>query len=41
MLGLCDRWHKLPSEVLAEPAEMLRLLTIAQYERRDDDDGCS
>jgi hypothetical protein len=36
VLGLCDRWHKLPSEVLAEPAEMLRLLTIARLGRREE-----
>lgn len=30
MIGLCDRWHKLPSEVLAEPAEMLRLFKIVE-----------
>jgi hypothetical protein len=29
VLGLCDRWHKLPSEVLAEPADpLVRLLAI-------------
>jgi hypothetical protein len=28
VLSLCDRWHKLPSEVLAEPAETLRMLEI-------------
>jgi hypothetical protein len=28
VIGLCDRWHKLPSEVLAEPAHHLRLLDI-------------
>jgi hypothetical protein len=30
VIGLCDRWHKLPSEVLAEPAEMWRLLRIVE-----------
>jgi hypothetical protein len=29
-VALCDRWHKLPSEVLAEPAEMLRYLKIIE-----------
>jgi hypothetical protein len=33
---LCDRWHKLPSEVLAEPVEMLRLLHIAHLGRREE-----
>lgn len=28
VLGLCDRFHKLPSEVLAESTNMLRLLAI-------------
>lgn len=30
VLSLCDRWHKLPSEVLAEDARVLRLLRIAE-----------
>lgn len=33
MLGLCDRWHKLPSEVLAEDASVLRLLEITALGR--------
>jgi hypothetical protein len=28
VIGLCDRFHKLPSEVLAEDASLLRLLEI-------------
>lgn len=28
MLGLCDRFHKLPSEVYAEDAYLLGLLRI-------------
>jgi hypothetical protein len=28
VIQLCDRWHKLPSEVLAEGPDMLRYLTI-------------
>jgi hypothetical protein len=28
ILGLCDRWHKTPSEIEAEPAETFRLLEI-------------
>jgi len=39
ILALCDRWHKLPSEVLAEPAEMLRLLKIAELGRSVDPDA--
>lgn len=33
VLGLCDRWHKLPSEVLAEDARLLRLLDIERLGR--------
>lgn len=37
MLALCDRWHKLPSEIYAEPAEdLVRLLVLSSYSRRDD-----
>jgi hypothetical protein len=28
VLALCDRWHKTPSQILAEPAEMVRLLRL-------------
>lgn len=28
ILYLCERFHKLPSEILAEPAELLRLINI-------------
>lgn len=28
MLGLCDRFRKLPSEILAEDASLVRLLQI-------------
>jgi hypothetical protein len=35
VIGLCDRWHKLPSEVMAEPAGMLRLLKIVELGRRE------
>ena len=28
ILGLCDRFHCLPSQVLAEDAELLRLIHI-------------
>lgn len=30
VLALCDRWHKLPSEVLAEDATLLRMLALEQ-----------
>jgi hypothetical protein len=28
VLALCDRWHQLPSQVLAEDAGVLRLLAV-------------
>jgi hypothetical protein len=28
ILGLCDRFHKLPSEILAEEAMLMQLLEI-------------
>lgn len=28
IMALCDRFHKLPSEILAEPVYMLRLITL-------------
>jgi hypothetical protein len=28
ILGLCRQFHKLPSEILAEPVELLQLLNI-------------
>ena len=31
ILGLCDRFHCLPSQLLAEDVELLKLLTIADY----------
>lgn len=34
MIGLCDRWHKLPSEVLAEDASLLRLLDVYELGHR-------
>jgi len=30
IIGLCERFHKLPSEVLAEDANLLRMLLIIQ-----------
>ena len=37
VLGLCDRFHQLPSEVLAESTDMLRLLTIEKLAERERD----
>ncbi len=34
ILGLCDRFHKLPSEVMAESSYLLYLLTIEHMIRR-------
>lgn len=28
ILGICDRFHKLPSQVLAEDVELIQLLRI-------------
>lgn len=39
VLGLCDRWHKLPSEVLAEDASLLRLLLIDRLGTPDQEGG--
>jgi hypothetical protein len=39
VLGLCDRWHKLPSEVLAEDASVLRLLQIEALARLPEEGG--
>lgn len=38
MIGLCDRWHKLPSQVLAEDARLLRMLRVYQLGHREDED---
>jgi hypothetical protein len=34
VIGLCDRWHCLPSQVLAEPAWVLRMLDVYQLGHR-------
>jgi hypothetical protein len=39
VIGLCDRWHKLPSEVLAEDASVLRLLDVYQRGHRKEEEG--
>lgn len=36
MLGLCDRFKKLPGQVLAEDAGLLRLLRLEQHGRREE-----
>ena len=35
ILGLCDRFHKLPSEVVAESAYLLSLLAIERMSERE------
>ena len=39
MIGLADRWHKLPGEVLAEDARVLRLLDIYRLGHREEEGG--
>lgn len=39
IIGLCDRWHKLPSEIRREGAGVLRLLAIEQMGRPDPEGG--
>lgn len=39
VISLCDRWHKLPSEVLAEDAGALRLLDVYRLGHRDEEEG--
>lgn len=33
MLALCDRWHKLPEEILAADASMLQMIKIVDMAR--------
>lgn len=39
MLGLCDRWHCLPSQVYAEDARVLRMLRVADLGGYNDQPG--
>lgn len=40
MLRLCDRWHKLPSEIYGEDAAtLMRLLSLEEYSRGDEGSG--
>ncbi len=34
IISLCDRFHKLPSEILAEPVELLRLVRLEAAMRK-------
>jgi hypothetical protein len=38
ILKLADRWHRLPSEIEAEPAETFRLLEIERLGVNPDDE---
>lgn len=38
MIGLCDRWHCLPSQVLAEDASLLRLLEVYRQGHREEEE---
>ncbi|MDX2702141.1 hypothetical protein PV350_04680 [Streptomyces sp. PA03-6a] len=39
ILGLCDRFHKLPSEVFAEDSELLHLIEIERLGTPDMEGG--
>ena len=39
IIGLCDRWHKLPSEIRREGAGVLRLLAVEALGRPDTPEG--
>ena len=39
MIGLADRWHVLPSQVLAEDASILRLLDVYRLGHREEEEG--
>jgi hypothetical protein len=43
VLGLCDRWHKTPDEILAcDSATLLRYLNLMEYSRGNEgDDGAA
>jgi hypothetical protein len=39
VLGICERFGQLPSQVYAEDAELLRLLRIEALGRREEETG--
>jgi hypothetical protein len=39
VIGLADRWHCPPSQVLAQDARVLRLLDVYQWGHRETDEG--
>lgn len=39
ILGLADRWHKLPSQVQAEDAGVLRMLEIERLAAPEQEEG--
>lgn len=38
VIGLADRWHQLPSRVIAEPAWVLRMLQVYNLGHREEDE---
>ena len=38
VIGLCDRWHKTPPEILALPASVLRMLDVYKLGHREEED---
>ena len=38
MIGLADRWHCPPSQVLAQDARVLRLLDVYRLGHREEED---
>jgi hypothetical protein len=37
VIGLCDRWHKTPPEILAMPAWVLKMLDVYRLGHRDEE----
>jgi len=37
VIGLCDRWHKTPPEILALPASVLRMLDVYRRGHREEE----
>ena len=37
MVGLCERFHCLPSQLYAEDAELLRLIDIRDYGKEEEE----
>jgi hypothetical protein len=39
VITLCDRWHVLPSQVMNEPAHLLRMLDVYELGHREEEEG--